>query len=579
VRKQVILKSAMNDRVVCADRGRPSPGHRGGCLVLANRDNWDDPGSYETHEVEFNHDGTVSFRSQINDDPAITALWSGDPELSGRDNGLLCANRPDQPDNEAGPAERWVPVFVKEATKNNGTVKLENVWALKNIYNGKFMRCPPLEHNPEGRIHAAGDGPNEYELFYSSIPLIASHVGDGSVAGGMDKQQLTAGPGGYGTLVGGQYRHVTSVHDGSDLSQFFYNREESKRRAKISRSAGFLMKRTWADIDGPYWEGQQLRPHWPNGNRVLTPDKYGEQAYVDGCVEYLQFHADLGMCVHIARGTWTSTDSRRMAELWREIIRRAGAHCIGVGEGVNEHDAVTPGTSIEEVTEYRERAYEGVALRCNSAIGGFDVEAQLVNAERLKRYNPGATIIPFHGFRGYGWQNKLERDWNVKYEWHIKLALDGEGVGVGPYVSDTENMEELNGAFFKLRHALMHACGYIPTLMSGSGVISDGNRSQEWGTQVGFNEVCQVRDWIPADAGNFINVFHGGDRWGNNRYFRAIGETRVEHHIEPSTQRGIIIAYGDEAAHIPMHRAFRIDRDEWVEEGHIKGRVIVGQGQ
>lgn len=557
---QISIKTNNNRHYWCAEDGGGAEGvsvhGRPQGLAVANREHVD---IWELFTVRFNPDGRVGFR-------AYNGAW-----LSAQPDGTLVFNRhrPEDFVPESWEAFRIVP-----------GVEHETYGGVAFITDHGTM-VVALNEGGGALLHHQRDTPNVGETFYPSTKLVARP--SVPTSGGMDKQQLTAGPGGYGTMVGGQYRLVTSIHDGSDLSQWFYNREECKRRAHISRAANFLKKRTWADVDGPYWEGREDRGHWPDWpgdrDRSLFPDKYGEQAYVDGCVEYLQFHADLGMCIHIARGTGTSTSWDRMAELWREIIRRAGAHCIGVGEGCNEHDAVIPGTPIERVTRYREHAYADVPLRCNSAIGGMDYFAQLVNKERLQAYNPGATIIPFHGYRGAGWQNKLERDWNVKYEWHIKLALDGEGVGVGPYVSGTENMHELNGAFFKLRHALMHACGYIPTLMSGSGVIPDGPRSQEWGTQVGFNEVCAVRDWIPADSGNFIDVYHGGDRWGNKRYFRAINDTRVEHHIEPGTQRGIIIAYGDDAAHIPMHRAFRIDRDEWVEEGHIKGRVIVGQGQ
>jgi hypothetical protein len=423
--------------------------------------------------------------------------------------------------------------------------------------------------------HVPPNGIGGDEMLFPSRSFFAS--AGGGTPGGLNRQQITVDPrGGY--LVGGQPRLITSKHDGSALSQWFYKREECMRRLRITAEVGYLMLRTWWDVDGPYWEGRADRGHWPGDrDRTLYPDKYGEQEYVRGCVEFLQFVESLGMAVHVARGTGTSTSWDRMAEIVREIIRQAGVHVIGVGEGVNEHDAVTPDTPVGTVTRFRERAYEGVGLRCNSAIGGFDVDAVFVNRDRLLEYNPGANVIPFHGFRGYQWANKLERDWNVRYEWHIEHAIDGEGVGTGHYTSDTQNKEQLNRAFFMIRHALMHCCGTIPTKMDGAGVIPDGPMSEDWGSQPGFDGVCKVVDMLPAHAGHFRKVFHGGDRWGNHRIYRAIGDTRVEHHVNEETGEAIIVAYGDEASRIPKAQSFDVAGDHWIEDGHIKGRVIVGQ--
>lgn len=576
MRQTVVLKSAINDRVVCADRNVPSPGSRGGVCVRANRDNWENPGPWETAEAEINSDGTVSFRSVIQDDPAITALWSGDPELSGSAKYMLCANRPDQPSDQAGPAERWEPVFVAEATRFNGNEIIKSAWALKNVFNGKFLTVDPQDR--EGRIFANGEAPNENELFYSTVSLSRSTTaGGGVISGGGLSGQVQRDPRG-GFMINGVPTLVQGVHDGSGLSQFFYNPEESLRRDRLSAKAGFMCRRSWWDLDGPYWEGRQSQGHWPAGDRAIYPRKYGRERYIDGAVAYLKQGESLGMGAHMARGTWTSTDRHEMAEIVREIIARAGAHTIVVGEGLNEHLAVSPHTPIEHITEFRDRAYEAVALRGNSGLGGYDVEAQNVNGEQLRRYNPGATIIPFHGFRDFEWMNKLERDWNTRYEWRIECGIDGEGIGNGFFISAQRNMHQCNSAFFQIRTALMLACGYITIYMHSPGVVPDEARSESWDSGPGFYDVCKVRTWLPNDAGHFRDVFHGGDgrSFSSRRIYRAIGDTRVEHHLHEDG-RFIVVAYGNEAAHIPQNRAHTVDLDQWIEEGHIKGRIIVGQ--
>lgn len=257
MRQRLSLKSAINDRVVCVDRNIPSPGARGGYCVRANRDNWQSPGPWEDHEVEFCADGTVSFRSVINDDPAITALWSGDPELSGSAKYMLCANRPDQPSNEAGPAERWRPVFVEEATRFNGTEVVKNAWALKNEFNGKFLSIDPNDR--EGRIFAIGDAANENELFYSTVPLVrgagGGHVGGGPVAGGQGVPGLL-------TVAGRWFASPAGLLDYREVSAFaLYSLWLQKRfgdvDAFLSAMAPYANAvRVVLTLDGDFWNGR-----------------------------------------------------------------------------------------------------------------------------------------------------------------------------------------------------------------------------------------------------------------------------------------------------------------------------------
>ena len=98
-------------------------------------------------------------------------------------------------------------------------------------------------------------------------------------------------------------------------------------------------------------------------------------------------------------------------------------------------------------------------------------------------------------------------------------------------------------------------------------------------TPVGDNRTMlqKIADMLPAHAGEFRDVFHGGDRWAHKRIYAAIGDTRVEHHVNTDTGEAIIVAYGDQSASIPKVKPFDVQADYWIEERHVKGRVIVGR--
>jgi hypothetical protein len=426
-------------------------------------------------------------------------------------------------------------------------------------------------------IHIAVDSPGYDQTFYPS-----NKIGQGASGNIGVVKHITRNPKG-GLLVDGVPGHVQGVHDGAGFSQSVYNPEESKRRDEISAKAGFMYRRFWWDLDGGYWNGSQqddrgnFHGHWPTGDRTIFPSKIGRDVYIQKATAYIEQGKSLGLGADVSRGTWTSTDPREMAEIVREIIARVGVQAIVHGQALNENQAVSPHTPISHLTQFRERAYEGVDLRSNSAIGGFDIDAVAVNREQLMATNPGATVIPFHGFRGFQIPSKLERDWNVKYEWGFDWAIDDEGIGNGFFISAQDNMEQCNDAFFKIRTALMLACGYATTLMISPGVIPDDPRSEPWGSSPGFNSVCEVRNWIPPDAGEFQDVFHGGDdrEFSPRRLYRAINDTRVEHHLHPDG-RFIAIANGKDSARIPKNRAQVVDNDVWIEQDGVIGRVIVG---
>lgn len=257
MRQRVALKSAINDKTVCADRNMKSPGTRGGVEVRANRDNFDAPGPWEDHEAEFHTDGTVSFRSMINDE--ITALWSGDPELPPPNRFLLCANRPDQLSGYAGPAERWQPVFVPEATRFNGTETITNAWALKNVYNGLFLSCRPAKEDPLGRLFADAEWAGENQLFYSSVPLIR-----GTGGGAAPRPPLGGGAGVPGPLrVSGRgFASPAGRFDYREVSGFaLYSLWLQKRFAEIDAFLSAMAPyaaavRPVLTLDGDFWNGR-----------------------------------------------------------------------------------------------------------------------------------------------------------------------------------------------------------------------------------------------------------------------------------------------------------------------------------
>lgn len=281
MRKTVVLKSAVNDKLLCADRNVLSPiGNPAyhGVSILANRDNH---GPWEEHEVEFNSDRTLSFRSKINDD--ITALWSGDPEQLGSNKYRVVANRPDKPSDEAGAAERWRPVFVKEATRF-GSERIENAWALQNVFNDKFMSVDPSD--PEGKVFAIGEAPNENELFYSSIPLVNSmgggHTDPGPVG---DLTPLVVNGRLFANSSGPfDYREVSAF---ALLERFRQGQIQNCRELlRVFRIYGANAVRVIGTLGGPYWENVIGLTSGPN-----------REGFYESLVPFVRFCAENGFYV------------------------------------------------------------------------------------------------------------------------------------------------------------------------------------------------------------------------------------------------------------------------------------------
>jgi hypothetical protein len=284
MRKTGVLKSAINDRIVCADRNIPSPignPEYHGVSIRANRD---EAGPWEHQEFEFNNDGTISIRSEISD--GITALWSADPELPGQHQYMVVANRPDKPSNDAGPAERWKPVFVREATRFNGSEKIENAWALQNVFNNEFMTIDPGDK--EGKIFARGKAANENELFYSTVPLIAS-IGNGDV-----NPRPSLGSPLTPLVVRGRHFHdANGPFDYREISAFgLYERWRSgdmnhcAQYAAMCWAFGITSVRVILTLGGDYWQHIM--------GLTSGPSKAG---FYDGLQSFARFMAERGIYV------------------------------------------------------------------------------------------------------------------------------------------------------------------------------------------------------------------------------------------------------------------------------------------
>jgi hypothetical protein len=578
MRKPLVLTSVKLDRILSVNRSVPSPpvvpdepqhpANRGGFTVFASKT---EAFAWETQEVEFNPDASIAIRSVINDDPAITALWSGDPELPGDDHLLLTANRPDQPDNEAGPAERWFPELVNAD---------EGTWALRNAHNGKY-----LEVDPEtGKLYARGDSVTDNALFRSSVPLLR-HAGP--VDNGFDGQIRVDPRGGF--MRNEEPVLVVSCHHGDGFGHAQRNWDHEMNRLDVIVAAGYDMSREWPTAGGNFWAGKDHdergvhRPHWPGDNvdrrmgPVFTPD------FRNNLIRYYEQKKTRGLYTHIANGAFdaeTVPDWPELAHTFRDVIGTIGHEYFGVMEVINEARDTMGDRGIGEAYEFARIAYAPFphAVIGISAYTGADFEATEVSPARLRQWSRSpANVIMHHGYRGGGYPNKLERDWNLSYDWDLdKQIVDGEPVGTQERTSATDNMHELNGAFFTLRGGLMLGTGRICTHMSGAGVITDeGKGTLE--ESAGFYELPKVKQLLPKNCGHYRRVFHGGERWASDRLFAATEHTRVEHMLHDETGEFLVIAYGPDSFTREPVRRLQVEADHRIEQDHIRGRIIYGR--
>lgn len=406
-----------------------------------------------------------------------------------------------------------------------------------------------------------------------------------------------------GFLRNGLPALILSCHNGDGVARRRYDPVGADANLTRMREVGYDVTRTFVARGGDFWAGWGGRPGWPRDkDRRCGPAFQGLDQWQALLTETGKAHAALGLLWHMAGGDLTrETVPDRGAYLQAQMaaIRQFGAGGVFPWEALNEcrdTGEEDPGVLLDLARQMAQAFPE--MLVGTSAYTGADHEATQVNAGRLNAYSrPPASIGLRHEYRGGDWPNKLERAFNWMYEsgddrdkrLQIPWIVSGEPFGWAPpgvdgkrRVSATDNIDRLNGAVLQIYAVLMWAAGAVPTFMCGPGVISD----EGYGTfddMRGFRDMPLAKSWIPAHAGEFRRIFHGGDRFGHERLFRATEDTRCEHHLHPETGEAITVAYGDDAHHLQPERSFRILQDTIVEEPLpgmstiVKARVTYSQ--
>jgi hypothetical protein len=590
MRKTVSLKSAINDRVVCADRNLPSPGPRGGICVRANRDNWDNPGPWEQAEVEFNTDGTVSFRTPISD--TITALWSGDPELIGSNQYLLCANRPDQPDDQAGPAERWETVHVAEATKFNGTEVVKNAWAFKNVFNGKFLTVNP--NDPEGKIYARGDAPNENELFYSTVSLIRGVGGGGGHVGG--------GPLGPSVITGrlrkegraladdAGYSLPVFCHSGTGIADLLYDEATERHNATLIKSFGFAGRRVWTRLRGTApWSTNPKG--W--GGREFGHETMGDDAYRNLLITSFRQHQELGLKLALSAGDIEGIDNEHEIRKYVRLLGDAletvspdGSLC-SIFEPGNELPGIWRNGSPERSRDWILKPFKArfPSVLCTNSQG-----ANESREERFRWCLDPADLDDIHSFRDNHWYDWIRHVINNAYVHEHgtqprEIIWGSEPFGTGRLVSVQPNIHEYDEHVAQISTIAHLMTGQIPCYFCSPGIRFDVARDmygEGYEAMPGFATAASVAKLLPADIMTWPreNIVHGGreDPPGSpNPIFQEPGSgdiDRAYHVFSADHQRFAALIFGGESLDSRPYRSYHADVDRTFGN---KARLVVGR--
>jgi hypothetical protein len=594
MRQRLSLKSAINDLTVCTDRGIPAPiGNPDyhGFEVRANRPGevFESPGLYENHEVEFRADGNISIRSQISDNPAITALWSADDEQPDETKSLLVANRPDQPSNHAGPAECWKPVFVPEATRFNGTEVIQNAWALQNAHNGLFMTIDPRD--PTGRIYARGKHPNENELFYSSVSLLGGgggHVGGGPIGPSIITGRLRKE--GRALADDAGYALPVFCHSGTGIADLLYDEATERHNAQLIKSVGFAGRRVWTRLRGtaPWSTNPQ---GW--GGREFGHETMGDDAYRNLLITSFRQHQELGLKLALSAGDIEGIDNEHEIRKYVRLLGDAleavspdGSLCA-IFESGNELPGIWRNGSPERARDWILKPFKArfPGVLCTNSQG-----ANESREERFRWCLDPADLDDVHSFRDNHWYDWIRHVINNAYVHEHgtqprELIWGSEPFGTGRLVSVQPNIHEYDEHVAQISVIAHLMTGQIPCYFCSPGIRFDVARDrygETYEAMPGFATCASVAKLLPADIMTWPreNIVHGGreDPPGSpNPIFEEPGAGEIDrayHVFSADHSQFAALIFGGESLDSRAYRAHRAEVDHRFGN---KARLVVGR--
>jgi hypothetical protein len=225
-----------------------------------------------------------------------------------------------------------------------------------------------------------------------------------------------------------------------------------------------------------------------------------------------------------------------------DVIGRVPKKAIAMIEVLNE--ARDTGDEDERDPKELERLVNRIRSRFPDYIYSLTAYTGTEERDVLEKFTP--SWMPFflvHGYRGGLTHDKIRHIFSLTYEEPTRLwGWQGEPTGPGPYVSVTENQDDLDSHALSFMALMSLAMGQVWCYMSSPGVIYD----RSFKDMAGFDVVPKtVKTILPSDITSWLDRFHGGDSFANKRIFAvpAKDETRADHIIAPDGRFAIFL-YG-----------------------------------
>jgi hypothetical protein len=535
--------------VVCVDRNRPAPRSphaipSGGVMVLANRT---DAGPWEEIQVVYLPGDQVAFRGRVTDE--TTVLFCGDTTIEPRS--PVLANREDREVEAIGGYEAFTPERV---TAEDGSA----AWAIKG-HNGKYWRVDP--NDPEGRIFLNGDGAGPYEMFSSTVPLIASTPnagggGSGSAAIGYVPPAGLVRMEGWALADDNGPRPMLSVTVMDAETQFDQDRPRLAANVDYLLSHGVDFVRILSEVD---WEGKEANPR-----------------RVEQSVECIRFMWERGMRSQVTIFGSHSHIPRAEKMNWTRVLSQALRDAnlvpaLALIEFINEGGGarVGPDECLEGLRIVQE--YLPTVPRATTAPYDRNAPTTTGFGERSEEYKEfmrsPATIATPHLDRGV---NHAEGEYRIcRQPWNALMMgyPFGNNEPAGPWASAQganvmldPNMQRVHCNGTWMQGGAFH-CWHVD---QGVGMRTD---APLWEAP-GLPGLSAVRAFIPRDITNFKpKNWH----WGDNP-FRSVRGVRDGNPLAPVRIHGLVSGDGrvvghvlgcDYGAEIQARHAMRLTLGSW----------------
>jgi len=297
----------------------------------------------------------------------------------------------------------------------------------------------------------------------------------------------------------------------------------------------------WFKQGNPFWGNRGCSP-------LVTTNYYGELR------KNIEMHLARGLKMHLSMGDLNNVPQNDLLSLYKNLanfISEYGQeHFIFPGEVNESRDtfSAASGNTIANLVSIIRQKNPDIEYALTSYTGYTDIpKAKEYTANYQRGYYK-------HGYRDGHYWDKIRHYFNDGYEYYSQIrevGADHEPVGVGKWVSVTDNKHELNAAAMGLIAAAACIARQSFTYFCSPGIIWD----EDFLNMSGFTTVPKLIALLPKGLTNG-ELQHSGTRWRDSRVFEAVNDFRVDGSVLPSGEFGYV-AYGPgDRIKLPVNRSF-----------------------